>query len=332
MFDKNKLDLIRKTMCSDEFSGVISIRTQDHIILELSNGYLDIPNKQPNKINTRFAIASGTKLFTALGIMRLIEEKKLKLEDKICGFFPNQFPTYSNDVTIKHLLTHTSGIPDYYDENQIKENGELKLSIPWYDLKKPSDYLSIMPQKEMQFTPGEEFSYNNSAFVFLAIIIEKITGNYFTWIENEVLTKANMDSSGFFMLNKLPENCANGYTKISESQWETNIYKMPIIAGGDGGLYTTVEDLFKFWIALYEGKIIKDSTLDLVVYPHYKSKNMSYGLGVWLENISDQYIPVLFGEDPGISFESGYNRSNDQVHSIISNTIDGAWKISKLLY
>jgi CubicO group peptidase (beta-lactamase class C family) len=331
MFDKNKLDRIKKVVKSDEFSGVVSIRTQKNTILKLANGYLDIPNKLSNQLDTRFAIASGTKMFTALGVMRLIEEKKLRLDDKLLTFFPNQFPTYSEKITIKHLLTHTSGIPDYYDEEQIKEYGDLKLDIPWYDLKKPSDYLAVMPQKEMQFMPGEQFSYNNSAFVFLAIIIEKLTGNYFSWVEQEVLNKADMSSSGFFMLDNLPKNCANGYIKNSQSQWTTNIYKMPIIAGGDGGLYTTEEDLFKFWIALFKGRIVNESTLNLVVFPHYKSENMSYGLGVWLENKNNQFIPVLFGEDPGISFESGYDKSKDQVHSILSNTTDGAWKISKLL-
>mgnify|MGYP000282679255 CR=1 FL=1 len=204
MSKKINFDMMAKKTKSPEFSGVISIVKNDEIIFEDCNGYADRANKRKINMNTRFAIASGTKMFTAVGIMKLIEMDKLKLEDNALDLIPKKFPTYDQNITIKHLLTHTSGIPDYFDEDAIAAGVDMKQIIPNYDLNKPSDYLELMPNKEMKFKPGEDFNYNNSAFVLLAVIIELLTGDYHLWIEKEVLQKARMISSGFFKMDQLP--------------------------------------------------------------------------------------------------------------------------------
>ena len=188
---------ILKTVKSEDFSGVVYLEDKKDIVLAEANGYSNRPEKISNNLETKFAIASGTKFFTALGIMKLVEAGKLSLDDKAFSFVDYDFKFYDKDVTIKQLLTHTSGIPDYYDEDEISETGLPKLDKPWYELKKPSDYLEVLPQKEMLARPGEVFKYNNSAFVLLAIIIENITGDYYQWLETEVFELAGMKNTDF---------------------------------------------------------------------------------------------------------------------------------------
>jgi CubicO group peptidase (beta-lactamase class C family) len=331
MKTNQKIELILEKCKSPEFSGAMLVRDDKDEIIKECNGYIDRVNEIKINIDTRFGIASGTKMFTALGIMKLVEEGKLSLEDKAFAFIENEFPMYDKRVTIKHLLTHTSGLPDYYDEDELKDGEELKLSVQNHLLKKPSDYLEVFPKKEMKFKPGEQFNYNNSAFVLLAIIIENLTGDYYEWIEKVVLEKANMKSSGFFKTNQLPKNTATGYIDMEDGTYKTNIFELPIIAGGDGGMYTTVGDMDLFWEVFLKGDIVSKEVVQEMITPHAHSENMSYGLGVWLEQNEDTYNPLLFGQDPGISFESGYHIKKKRIYTIVSNTDSGAWLLSGLL-
>jgi CubicO group peptidase (beta-lactamase class C family) len=323
-------ELVQK-IHSPEFSGAISVSQHNEMIIMDCNGYADRVNELKNNVDTRFAIASGTKLFTALGIMKLVELGKLKLTDKAFQYIPKEFTFYNKDITIKHLLTHTSGLPDYYDEDELKEKISTLKSVPNYDLHKPSDYLAIMPDKEMKFQPGEDFNYNNSAFVFLAIIIEQLTGDYHHWIKTKVLEPAQMTSSGFFKMNQLPQNTAIGYIELENGEYKSNIYELPIIGGGDGGMYTTVKDMDLFWNSLMNGLIVNKDIVKEMMTPQSKSTNMFYGLGVWLEKHNDLYLPLIIGQDPGVSFESGYNPNTKRIHTIISNTESGAWILSEIL-
>jgi len=318
---KKILELIHNS----SFSGVVSVRNNEETILEMEKGYRDRVNHLPNEIDTRFGIASGTKLFTALGIMKLVEEEKISLDDKAFQYVPHSFPTYDQSVTIKHLLTHTSGLPDYLDD----EATEINLSVPWYELEKPKDYLEILPQTPMRFTPGERFEYNDSGFILLAVIIEEITGDYHRYIEENILEKAKMTSSGFYRMNELPENTALGYLEEEISNVRTNVYALPIIGGGDGGMFSSVEDMHRFWHAFANGDIVSKQTVELMLQPHAKGNELFYGLGVWLKETSGQYYPIIIGQDPGVSFESGYDIIHSHTFVIISNTEYGVWPIAR---
>src|SRR5687768_535851 len=137
------------------FSGVVSIRQKDTVLYERAAGYADRSNKIANTLTTRFGIASGTKLFTALAIGKLLEAQKLSFDTKLRDCIALNFPSYSPEITIRHLLTHTSGIPDYYDEEKISDFDTFTLSTPWYALKGPRDYLAVLPDEPMKFAPGE---------------------------------------------------------------------------------------------------------------------------------------------------------------------------------
>lgn len=331
MSAKKIKDTLQKQIQTDTFSGVCSLREKDSVILEACHGYLEWPNKIPINMNTRFGIASGTKLFTALGIMRLVELGKINLDDNPFDYMAFDFPTYSNDVTIRHLLTHTSGIPDYFDEAKIDDTNQFFVDVPWNELNKPSDYVSIMPKTPMVFDPGTHFAYNNSGFVLLAIIIESLTGDYHAWLQKEVLDRAGMTHSGSFRLDQLPRNTAYGYIRLPNGTYKTNQYLLPVIAGGDGGMYTTANDMTDFWQAFMNGKIVKKDLVKEMLTVQYQSKDIIYGLGLWLEKCNEHYLPYIVGEDPGVSFKSHHNPYTNRTYTILSNTQDGVWPLARTL-
>ncbi|MEC9484875.1 MAG: serine hydrolase domain-containing protein [Candidatus Izemoplasma sp.] len=309
------------------FSGVAQLYYQDELIYETVAGYRHKSEKLPITINTRFGIASGTKFFTALGIMRLVEEGKCQLDDHAFSHIKTPFLNYNQSVTIRHLLSHTSGIPDYFDESQLDDESNLFLDLPWYALEKPSDYIPLMPDLPMEFEPGTKFKYNNSGYVLLAIIIERLTGDYHDWIKQEIFDKAKMEYSGAYRFDQLPFNTALGYILLPDGSYKTNQYHLPIIAGGDGGLYTTVTDMALFWQALLTGNIIKQETLNEMATLEYQSDTILYGLGLWLEKVQDVYRLILSGEDAGVSFKSSYNPKKQSIFTVISNTHDGTWPL-----
>ncbi len=330
MTDKLHEQLQQKTK-TIEFSGTAQVFYKTHNVFKIAKGYRNRAEELPITDSTRFGIASGTKFFTALGIMRLVEEGKCQLDDPAFSYIKTPFANDNQNVTIRQLLTHTSGIPDYFDESMLDDENNLFLDIPWYDLKKPSDYLPLMPNRPMEFTPGSKFKYNNSAFVLLAVIIEELTGDYFEWIQDQIFTKASMTHSGAYAFNQLPSNTALGYIEEDDGTVKTNIYHLPIIAGGDGGMYTNLKDMALFWEALLAGDIVKKSTLNDMITPHYTSDKITYGLGVWLERFDDTYTITFSGEDAGVSFKTAYYPKRDITFTVMSNTHDGAWPMVKAI-
>ncbi|MBI9013961.1 MAG: serine hydrolase [Clostridiales bacterium] len=311
-----------------KFSGVITIQKKNKIIYNRAFGYLDRANKVRNDINTSFGIASGTKLFTALGVLKLVESKQLSLDSKLFDIIERPFASYDPNVTIKQLLSHTSGLPDYYDEDLIDDFDNFKVSVPWHELLKPSDYMAVMPDRPMKFSPGENFHYNNGAFVFLAMVIESLSGDYHQWIEEEIIKPNSLNKTGFYKLNQLPENTAHGYIDMADS-WRTNIYSLPIIAGGDGGIFTSSDDLITLWKQLLDYKILSEDLTEILLTPHAETNEEGhYGLGIWLDQKKDIYNPSIVGADAGVSFISTHKIKEKLTINILSNTSEGAWEVN----
>jgi len=323
MFEK-----LTKLINENNFSGVVYVEREGQVLFHEAYGFLERANKIENKKDTSFGVASGTKLFTGLGILKLIESDKLKLDSKVFDIIEKPFSSYNKDVTVEHLLTHTSGLADYFDEDLVEDFDNFKIDKPWHELLKPSDYYSSLPDRPMKFEPGSEFNYNNSGFVLLAMIIEKLTGDYHTYIDEVIVNPLQLKSTGFYKLNALPKNTAYGYID-EENGYRTNVYNLPIIGGGDGGIFTSANDLSKLWHALMEYKLLSPSMTDNLFKAHTPSEEDDYyGLAVWLDSDINPYI---VGSDAGVSFVSRYIKDKDIIISILSNTSDGAWSISREL-
>jgi len=195
---KNSLERFCK---KKEFSGVVTINKFGEQLISKAFGYRDQSNKLLNKVDTVFGIASGTKTFTALGIIKMIEQGFFDYSTTIHKVFDKDLSFIHYKATIKNLLCHTSGIYDYYDEELITDFDNFEVEIPWFKLETPSDYYPLFESKKYKFEPGERYSYSNGGYILLGIIIEKLSGmKYRNFIFEKILNLAKMNSSGFFAI------------------------------------------------------------------------------------------------------------------------------------
>ena len=326
------IDTLDASIETQAFSGVVSIRLHGQPLYERAAGYADRSNKIANSLDTRFGIASGTKFLTALAIGQLIAAQNLSLSTRLQDCLVLDFPQYSPEITIRHLLTHTSGIPDYFDEERIADFDHFFLSRPWYELKGPRDYLAVFPDEPMKFPPGTRFSYSNGGYILLGVVIEELTGlPYQRYVEQAIFQAIGMKRSGFFAFDHLPEQTALGYIEEAGG-WRTNIYNLPIVGASDGGAYTTAGDLAILWNAFWANQIVPHDLVRLYTTPYVKAgtegDGIFYGHGLWIDLEPDGQPEVyITGGDAGVSFRSSVQRASDLQVTVLSNTTNGAWPI-----
>ncbi|HSJ36771.1 MAG TPA: serine hydrolase [Planococcus sp. (in: firmicutes)] len=311
-----------------EFSGVAMLKNAE--VWAIAKGMADRANARPNAVDTRFGIASGCKIFTAVAIAQLVEEGKLAFDDLLSELLPDDFPEFP--VTIHQLLTHTSGIPDYFDETVMDDFEELWQKHPMYRMKSTRDFLPLFKDKPMMFEPGEKFQYNNAGFIALGLVVEKLTGKAFTdVVEERILQRAAMERSGYFQLDRLPAETANGY--IDEgSTWRTNQYAIPVKGGADGGAYVTAADMAMFWEHLMNYSLLSEETTRNLLSVHASDGKSDYGYGVWIERDGDEIRKYhVMGYDPGVCFHSGFYPGDRSILTVLSNRSAGAHDVIKMI-
>lgn len=318
------------------FSGVFHAKDKNGVIIDHAFGFANRSEELPNTLNTRFGIASGCKLFTAVGICQLVENGQLTFETRIKDCLHFQFPRFSDDITIHHLLTHTAGIPDYFDEDTIHDFEDLWKERPMYSLKRLEDFLPMFQNAEMMFNPGEKFHYNNAGFILLGLIIEKVSGKPFIdYIMDNIFKRCEMNDSGYFSMDHLPKNTAHGYIDNKEDgTWRTNIYSVPIKGGADGGAFITAPDMMKFWDGLLGHQLLGENYLNELLKPHVSVKDDNenfYGYGIWVTMKNSQIFKYhIMGYDPGVSFHSCYYPQSESVLVVPSNKSVGAYQMVKV--
>ncbi|MCA0991964.1 serine hydrolase domain-containing protein [Pseudalkalibacillus hwajinpoensis] len=314
-----------------DFSGSIFVK-QDEKEFKLSSGYANRVEERLNKVNTRFGIASGCKLFTAIGITQLVEKKQLSFKTKLSDCLNISFPHFDPNITIRQLLTHTSGIPDYFDEDIMADYEDLWKQTPMYLLRSLQDFLPLFQNGKMIASPGEAFHYNNAGYIILGLIIEQQTGMTFQhYIEENVFKPAHMNDSGYFSLDRLPQNTALGYIDEDDGSWRTNTYAIPVVGGSDGGAYVTAPDMVKLWGALIDFQLLNESLTKELLTTHVDVKeDVGYGYGVWINSRNRQVLKYhVMGYDPGVSFHSAYYPESGYKIAIPSNHGDGAFDVMK---
>jgi CubicO group peptidase (beta-lactamase class C family) len=334
MINLDKLaEKVRMKAEETTFFGAVSIFNGDEPLYEEAFGYADIAEKRPNNVNTRFAIASGTKFFTALGIGTLIDAGRLSLDTTVKEIFGKDLSYVDSRATIVHLLSHTSGIYDYYDEELDIDCENFFVDIPWFKLETPMDYLPLFEGKLPKFTPGDRYSYSNGGYIFLGIILEKITGQlYRDYIHKKVFVPAGMTDPGFFSFTRLPENTAWGYKPNQDGTFDTNIYNLPVRGASDGGLYTTVGDIRRVWDAFLDYEILSEKLTEDYMTPHAViNDRFRYGYGLYMRKFLDMDMVFFGGGDAGVGFDSRYIRGLNLGITVISNITDGEEQIRKVI-
>ncbi|MGF7045567.1 CubicO group peptidase (beta-lactamase class C family) [Paenibacillus sp. DS2015] len=326
---KDRVDSVAK---KNDFSGVVLMKEKSGATTEAAFGYSNRADHVLNDMNTRFGIASGCKLFTAIGICQLVDKGVLSFQAKLSECLDVDFPNFNSDITIHHLLTHSSGIPDYFDEEIMDDFEDLWKVKPMYSLRHLKDFLPMFADQAMMFEPGERFHYNNAGFIVLGLIIEQITGQSFSeYTENHIFKPLEMEHSGYFSLDHLPSNTAIGYLDGEDGSWRTNAYSIPVKGGADGGAYVTAPDMMKLWEGLFAYQLISPELTKVLLTPHIQEDDSEYyGYGVWITKEGDDiYKYHVMGYDPGINFNSSVYPATGRSLVITSNIGGGAYDITQ---
>ncbi len=341
MKPRDPLENLLKAMLAQHrispFSGLIEIRREGQVVLSQPFGFANLPERVPNTPYTRFGMASGSKTFTAVAICRLVERGLVGFETCLKDCLPTPLPNFDPGITLHHLLTHSSGIPDYFDEEECDDYEVVWKEHTAYNFRAPADFLPLFKDLPSKFPPGKRFAYCNAGFILLGMVIEHLTGKPFTQvIAEEVFQPAGMGRSGYFPLDQLPKGTALGYIPAEEGGWRSNIYAIPILGGGDGGAFTTAADLAKFWSLLLDHRLIQKTTLDVMLSPQIRtiprSNRIFYGFGIWMRMKKGHPVEYyLIGEDPGVAFYSGYFPESRIQFSLLGNTSESAFAMLKEL-
>ena len=331
------IDAITRIAIANNFSGVISVAPlTGGASVDAAFGLADRANRIPNTIETRFAMASGCKGFTAAAIWLLIEAGRIGLETRLSECVTSRQFHFGSAVTIGQLLNHTSGIPDYFSEEIESDYAALWLERPSYSMKTTRDFLRLFEAKPMKGEPGQGFLYSNAGFILLGLVVEELTGQDFrTFVAERIFGPCDMTRSGYFAMDALPEKCAQGYLSEGPTDLHTNIYSVPVIGGADGGAYTTVEDMRRFWSTLLSGRLLKAETVARMIAQSVQVSadwpDLFYGYGVWLRQRPEGWIVSLEGGDPGVALESLVWVEHGIVMTVLSNVTDGAGEITNVL-
>ena len=307
------------------FSGVVRVERAGTTEFVRAYGFADRAHAIDNTVDTRFAIASGTKGFTALTIMSLIEQGSLALDTKARSLLGDDLPLIDDAVTVEHLLAHRSGIGDYLDESTV-EVTDYVMPVSVHELAMTEQFLVVLDGHETVSVPDERFAYNNGGYVVLALIAERASGMPFhELVLRRVCEPAGMTDTGFLRSDELPGDAALGY--LTADGPRTNVFHLPVLGTGDGGIYSTAADLSAFWAALFAGRIVSNDHVAEMVRPRsdWPEESRRYGLGFHLHESTD--VVWLEGYDAGVSFCSTHDPTRSITHTVIANWTDGAWPV-----
>jgi CubicO group peptidase (beta-lactamase class C family) len=327
----------------DEFSGVVRITQGGAEHYAAAFGYASRPWQIPNSLQMRFDTASITKLFTSVATLQLIDQGLLAFDTGVIDFLGLKDTAISPDVTVFHLLTHTSGIGDDADEEAGEVYEDLWKTKPNYSVTSTADFLPQFIHKPPTFAPGQGCRYCNCSFILLGLVIEKLTGlTYRNYVRRNIFTPAGMVDTDFLRMDRVHENIAEGADPIRDDEgnvfaWKKNIYSYPPIGSPDAGALVTAADLDRFLRSVQAGKLLSPELTQAFLTPqvHYKDKDgwaMKYGYGLWfyVEQGTDGDIDHVVcyqkeGINAGVSGMIRYFPDQDINVVVLSNMEDGAW-------
>jgi CubicO group peptidase (beta-lactamase class C family) len=312
------------------FCGVVHVDRSGEIELRAAYGFADRAHRAPNKVETQFAIASGSKGFTALAVMSLVERATLELSTPARSLLGEDLPLIADDVTVEHLLAHRSGIGDYLDEDAIGDVNDYVMTVPVHELVTTGQFLPMLAGHDTRFPAGARFAYNNGGYVVLALVAERASGvGYHELVRTLVCEPAGLVDTAFLRSDELPGRAARGYLGVDGLR--NNVFHLPVLGNGDGGIYSTAADLSAFWTSLFAGRIVSPERVADMVRPRsdWPEEDRRYGLGFHLDATGEGVW--LEGYDAGVSFASRHQPSSALTCTVISNWSEGAWPIIKLL-
>lgn len=319
-----KVESFLNNLKPNDFSGVILVAQKDSIIQKSAFGLANIEYNIKNEIDTKFNIASITKMITAVATLQLYEKGKIDLKTSIGNYLPD-YPNklVRDSVTAHQLLTHTSGHNNNLD---FWRNNNL-------DYRNVSDFAKLFENDTLLSRPGTKYDYSASGFVILGLLIENLSGqSYYEYVKKNIFLPAGMKNTTELEIDSVVPNKASGYTS-SFGQNDTlkrNDYYLSKTSPA-GFHYSTAADLFKFSKALRNGTLLKKTTTELMFEPKVKGYNTHLGYGIDIDQRYNQIIQGHSGGWYGIHCELMDFTDDNYTVVILSNIDDGGQKGASLV-
>lgn len=268
------------------FIGSVLVMKSGRTLLEKGYGFANLELDVPNKPDTKFRLGSITKQFTATAVLQLAEQGKLSVNDAACKYLEGCPDTWKG-ITIHQLLTHTSGIPSYTSDKDFAQPRMMRVPLT------PIEIVMLSKDKPLDFAPGTDWKYDNTGYVFLGAIIEKVSGEkYADYLKKHIFGPLDMQDTGYDDTGTILKNRAAGY-RPSESGFQNAAYLDMSLPYAAGSLYSTVRDLYRWDRALYTEKAITkfsrekmftaekhDYGYGLVVAPMFKRRQVGHVGGI----------------------------------------------------
>lgn len=297
-----------------DFSGAILVAHKDSIIIKKVYGLSSIEYGIKNRVDTKFNIASITKMITAVATLQLYENGKVKLNKPIGEYLPDYPSKKVRDlVTIHQLLTHTSGNNnnlDYWKTNNL-------------EYKNVSDFARLFEKDTLLSKPGTKYDYSASGFIILGLIIEKVSGlNYYEYVRKNIFSIAKMTNTSEIDIDAIVANKASGYTTFLQEDRSPRKNEYYLTKASPAGFhYSTVEDLYKFSKALRSYKLLNKETTELMFEPKVKGYNTNLGYGI---DVDLRYNQTILGHSGGWYGVRGelIDFRNDNYTIVILSNID----------
>lgn len=330
---------LRTELEAAAFSGVVHLAGDDgEAPLTIALGLADRASAVPNTPETRFAVASISKLVTGALVARLVDRQVLSWTSRYADLVGRAWrpPALDSAVTIGDLVGHTSGFGDYFDEEDPDADyEEIWTRIPPGTMRGPKDFWSLIRDRPQKRSPGERAAYNNGAYVLVGIALEERTGRPFPELAAEqVFEPLGMTRTGFWALDEVVPELAVGYLGV-EAGSRTNVHAVPVMGGPDGGLQTTVGDLVRL-IDGVSGRgdaapFLTPETRAELVGPHAATDDGVFRIGRGVLHVGDGSSARFghTGEDPGASARVWTYPATGERVAVVSNVTDGAGAVTR---
>lgn len=285
---------------SGDFSGVVLVAKDDEVMWTRAAGLADLDAETAIHADSRFNLGSMGKMFTAVSILQLMEEGLVSLNGTVADYLPD-YPNadIAAEITVEHLLTHTSGIVvDVFNE---------EFGLNPHQYRENEDYLPLFVDEPLQFAPGEQFGYSNAGYIILGLIIEELTGqNYDEYVREHIFEPSGMLATGAEDVEEDFADLAIGYTSMDIVGNDTGVLSdhrslMPGRGSAAGGAYSTAGDLHKFRNALLDHQLLSTESLDLLLTGRVQIRDhVAYALGFFDEVQSGERVVGHGGGAPGV--------------------------------
>ncbi len=325
------------------FSGILRATRGNDVLYESCHGMANRADGIPVTRSTRFATASLSKMFTAVAVLDAAGRGEVDLQDAVVDVLPpdRRPSTLLPEVTVHHLLSHTSGIADYFEEDEDLPGhrtnyDEIWDRLPSYTVRDYAALLPLFADLPPVCPPGTAYHYSNAGYVLLGLLLQEVSATSFAdAVTTRVLEPAGMTASGYPAFDEVYPDIAQGYLPPLRpgGPWRTNIYSVHPVGGGDGGAVVSAPDVERFLRAVQRGGVWRGVTPEQVLTRRAgDGERWSVGYGVVV-----RYDGVFGkdGGDPGVAAVSRYRPATDTTAVLLANvdwdTVDGIGDLADAL-